>query len=401
MIQKLEGLKTTLWSGLLISLTVISILHFQAYLLPNINFIEKILYGVLVIGFILSAQFSCSRFTLLILLFSLYFLIEQGVLSGQNWLDAHQKWLYLSSVFILGYLTILKDRGIFSIHGLIRVVGVTSCIGFAKLWLVSIEWLELFSLRTDIVFIKNIHTNIDFYTTYFPFIFVALFIFYKSIRTPNLLVSALLTTLILANVVYVEQVILPPSFIFFLLTVHYITVVVIDSYYLAFRDDLTTLPSRRALNQYALSLGRRYCVAMLDIDHFKKFNDNYGHDIGDQVLKLVAAKLSEIKSGGRVFRYGGEEFTAIFPRKSAEEAKEELENLRRSIADYNITIRHPIRKTKKERKPTSRNNTKNVSVTISIGVATRNVKDSFEHTLKEADKALYRAKKKGRNQVCF
>lgn len=187
---------------------------------------------------------------------------------------------------------------------------------------------------------------------------------------------------------------------FSLLVLHYIIVVVIDSYYLAYRDELTHLPSRRALNQYALSLGRKYCVAMLDIDHFKKFNDNYGHDIGDQVLKLVAAKLAEVKSGGRVFRYGGEEFTAIFPRKTAAETLDELEKLRQSVADYNIVIRHPIRKTKKSRQNNQAESLKTVNVTISIGVATRQAKQSFEQTIKQADQALYKAKKKGRNQVC-
>jgi len=188
---------------------------------------------------------------------------------------------------------------------------------------------------------------------------------------------------------------------FSLLTLHYILVVVIDSYFLAYRDELTKIPSRRALNQYALSLGGKYSVAMLDIDHFKKFNDNYGHDIGDQVLKLVAAKMAQVKGGGRVFRYGGEEFIVIFPRKDANESSLTLEKLRQAIADYKIVIRHPIRKNKKARKGNSAEDFKTVNVTISIGVATRENKLSFEQTVKSADEALYRAKKNGRNNVSY
>jgi diguanylate cyclase (GGDEF)-like protein len=62
-----------------------------------------------------------------------------------------------------------------------------------------------------------------------------------------------------------------------------------------------------------MSLGHRFTIAMLDIDHFKRFNDTYGHAVGDQVLKMVAAKLRQVKGGGRAFRYGGEEFTLVFP----------------------------------------------------------------------------------------
>ena len=114
--------------------------------------------------------------------------------------------------------------------------------------------------------------------------------------------------------------------------------VVIDSYGLAYRDELTGLPSRRALNQLGLSLGNRYTVAMMDIDHFKQFNDTYGHDVGDQVLQWVGTQLTKLRGGGRVFRYGGEEFTLVFPRKKLEQTLERLETLRHSIAEHDLLI---------------------------------------------------------------
>ena len=108
---------------------------------------------------------------------------------------------------------------------------------------------------------------------------------------------------------------------------------------LAYRDELTNLPGRRALNERLATLGRRYTLAMVDVDHFKRFNDIYGHDVGDQVLRMVARQLRRVGGGGRAYRYGGEEFTVVFPRRDAEHAIDHLEALREDIADYRMTLR--------------------------------------------------------------
>ena len=174
------------------------------------------------------------------------------------------------------------------------------------------------------------------------------------------------------------------------------------SYVLAYQDELTGLPGRRALMQYLDEIQGRYALAMVDVDHFKKFNDRHGHDVGDQVLKLVAGKLDAAPGGARAYRYGGEEFTLIFPGRSREEAWPYLEAVRTSIEQARFTVRswkRPMKKpdgkaTKKPSKP------KQLSVTASLGVADTTAKDpSPEGILKTADEALYRAKKKGRNQV--
>ena len=112
-----------------------------------------------------------------------------------------------------------------------------------------------------------------------------------------------------------------------------------DTYNMAFRDDLTGLQSRRALNEQLMGLGRRYVVAMVDVDHFKRFNDTYGHDVGDQVLNMVAGKIDGVKGGGKAFRYGGEEFTVIFSRKKAADIMHHLEELRKTIAGYELWLR--------------------------------------------------------------
>lgn len=181
--------------------------------------------------------------------------------------------------------------------------------------------------------------------------------------------------------------------------------VIQDSHNMAFRDDLTKLPSRRALNEQLPCLGSRYAIAMVDVDHFKQFNDTYGHDVGDQVLKLIASKLMGVTGRGRAFRYGGEEFTIIFPGKGVNEAATHLENLRQVIADYQMYLRDNDRPKDdghgKGRRSDKRSN-RHVSVTVSIGVAERGDRCSApQQVIKAADEALYRAKGKGRNQVCL
>lgn len=177
-----------------------------------------------------------------------------------------------------------------------------------------------------------------------------------------------------------------------------------DSYNMAFRDDLTGLASRRALNESLHGLGRRYAVAMVDVDHFKRFNDTYGHDVGDQVLKMVAKRIGGVGGGGKAYRYGGEEFTVLFPGKRSADAIPHLETLRRAIGEYRLTIRGNDRPTDQQEgagKRGSRQGTTEVSVTVSIGVAeSGDNQGSSAEVLKAADKALYRAKNRGRNQVC-
>ncbi len=177
--------------------------------------------------------------------------------------------------------------------------------------------------------------------------------------------------------------------------------IIFDSHQMAYRDELTGLRSRRALNQFLTGLGRKYTIAMMDIDHFKKFNDNHGHDVGDQMLKLVASKIARVKGGGTPFRYGGEEFTVVFPRKSIDEVIAHLENLRESIEGYPLVVRakdRPSEKPKHGKKQSGHAQT--LSCTISIGLASKGGDlKTPEQVIKGADKALYRAKEKGRNCV--
>jgi diguanylate cyclase (GGDEF)-like protein len=176
-----------------------------------------------------------------------------------------------------------------------------------------------------------------------------------------------------------------------------------ESHRLAFRDELTNLPSRRALEERLTGLGPTYAIGMIDVDHFKQFNDAHGHHVGDQVLKLVAARLAKIEGGGLPYRYGGEEFCVLFPDRTLDQALPHLEKLRRDIEDYRIAVRGGDRPREREtgsRLRAARVPEKTLSVTVSVGAAERDetlIRPAL--VIRAADEALYRAKRSGRNRV--
>lgn len=171
---------------------------------------------------------------------------------------------------------------------------------------------------------------------------------------------------------------------------------------LAFDDGLTGLPGRRALEESLGQLGGTFSLAMVDIDHFKKLNDRHGHEVGDQVLRKVAARLERVR-GGRAFRYGGEEFTLVFAGRGADEAEAAAEDVRAAVADEPFTVRSPTRPKRPSRGRVKRGQgggEKSLKVTVSAGVAERSDRrPTPDAVLKAADKALYRSKKAGRNRV--
>lgn len=194
--------------------------------------------------------------------------------------------------------------------------------------------------------------------------------------------------------------------------------IVENSYLLAYHDELTTLPSRRAFNEALLRLKDPYSIAVVDIDHFKRFNDTHGHDTGDQVLRLVAAKLGRVTGGGEAYRCGGEEFMILFPGKTTNEVLEHLEDLRANIElsefrmrgnDRRQASRGSDRRNERGRARTKKghiirqlaeeNAVDVLHVTVSMGVAASSAKSEADTVLKAADKALYHAKENGRNRV--
>ena len=179
-----------------------------------------------------------------------------------------------------------------------------------------------------------------------------------------------------------------------------VAAVIEASYLMAYRDGLTELPGRRALNEALPRLSGQFTVAMVDVDHFKRFNDTYGHDAGDHVLRLVAAQLAQAPGGGTAYRYGGEEFALVFSGRGQEECLPHLEELREMVETHRFTMRRRFRPRVKPKADKGRKSRLAIVITVSIGVAERNHRNtSPDQVVQAADRALYRAKEAGRNRV--
>ncbi|MGH6737819.1 MAG: GGDEF domain-containing protein [Bradyrhizobium sp.] len=158
-------------------------------------------------------------------------------------------------------------------------------------------------------------------------------------------------------------------------------------------DTLTGLPNRRALEEFfrtaqseAMELGQPLSAFLIDIDHFKRFNDNFGHGVGDQVLRLVAKALHErVREHDLAARYGGEEMIAVLPGADLAACTVVAERIRGALADCKIT-----RRSTGEELP---------GITVSVGVGQFQFGESMEDMIDRCDRALYQAKKRGRNVV--
>jgi diguanylate cyclase len=158
-------------------------------------------------------------------------------------------------------------------------------------------------------------------------------------------------------------------------------------------DALTGLANRRSLEAFlrsaqiaAMEAGTPLSILMIDIDHFKQFNDSYGHQVGDQVLRLVGRVLQEsVRDCDLAARYGGEELMAILPGAPLETCAEVAERIRRRISEARLTRRATGEEVS--------------SLTVSIGVAQFRMAESADDMIERCDRALYQAKRSGRNCV--
>ncbi len=385
--------------------TTVGWLEFQGHpwLDANLHMIPYVVYGV---GLILCWLFYNSReFNLIIVLVASF-----GALSQFFWakgLPGFQKELLFNLLCILIPLNFLifnflKERGILNQHGTKRLIFVVAQM-IGAFWLIKTNQFGLSTyLSMDIIqHPLAIKTIIKQPGQLIIAISLTVLCAHWLLR-PNQLRGAWILSLI--SVVIALHFVLNTQ----LATVYFIiaglillSAIVINAYHLAYKDELTQLPSRRALKQQLASLGKTYSLAMVDVDHFKKLNDNHGHDIGDEVLKMLAAHLQRVEGGGKAFRYGGEEFTIVFPGKDIGSATIYLEALRNNISCKPFVVRNKQRpKDKPSQKMTKSDNTKKLNVTVSIGVAEKQAKyNSTQDIMKSADDALYKAKKKGRNRV--
>ncbi|WP_024954402.1 GGDEF domain-containing protein [Sulfurospirillum arcachonense] len=363
---------------------------------------KNITIGLIIITMMFSIFFSRSKSFVLLLIplfFSFYMFYPNFLgLDGGD----YSFWYLFPITTAIGFLFIgiLQERGLFCFYGISKIFIIFFLLGITYYLLAtfSVEFknaLDISIINFDFSsFIKV--NDFTFLISILSIIFVTIIsnIFFTSNieKAPFwVLICLLIPSLFFQT---------KSSFILFssLGAILFLVSLLKDAYTMAYIDTLTKIPARRALEEAFLKLGSTYTLAMIDIDFFKKFNDTYGHDVGDDVLKLVAEQLNAVKGGGKAFRYGGEEFTILFPNKKHNEVLVYLEDVREAIATRKFTIRDKNRPTKTPEKKIKPKNIKTVNLTVSIGAASspQDGRNSDE-IMKKADNALYKAKENGRN----
>jgi len=355
-------------------------------------------YLVLLLGCFYAFRFG--RIRLLYLLSALVLLERVNMMATAG---AAGRFLFLSAALLvpLNFSLVgwMRERGLFSKSGTIRHL-------FFALQIIGVAWFEQHHLAYALAllerdWIAGATVNLGFPQTVLGGLIVgALLLLLRADRQPGILEIAHCWSYAVISwaLFYPEY-----SRVAFATAGLIAALAVVEvTHFMAFRDELTGLPARRALTEYLARLGGRYTLVMADVDHFKKVNDTHGHDVGDQVLRMVATRLSRVGGGGRVFRYGGEEFTLLFAGKTAEASLPHVEKVREKLATEPFVMRRAGRSKHKPKQPQRNPETAlQFKVTASFGVAQREDSSvSAMSVIKQADDALYRAKRSGRNCVC-
>jgi diguanylate cyclase (GGDEF)-like protein len=400
----------------LIILVPPAVLLVAAYLaMPRIAFVpppwKELLpylpYATIAVGMFLSLNFHRSRVFFVLLMLAVLSWSSNAYLEGG--LTDFRSRMVFQSVSLLLPLNItlfcfMRERGVLTLGGRMRLGFLAAQAGLIA-WFIRYNYtgIETF-LNRKFLATASLNQLPFSQAAFFAFCIGSLLVTIRVLTRKSFIDSGFLGGMAAVAFICARQARPDATLAFAAAAALILTLSVLqDTYNMAFRDDLTGLQSRRALNEQLVGLGRQYVIAMVDVDHFKRFNDTYGHDVGDQVLKMVATKIQGVRGGGKAFRYGGEEFTIIFPRKRGSDALPHLEELRKTIAGYKLWLRSADRPKKAEEGKKLRTGTGGdvaVSVTVSIGVAESKGGESPSEVVRSADKALYRAKLKGRNQVC-
>ena len=383
--NSLKAIFVNILIPLLISLVLGGVVFYQQDI-PKILFLltPYIFYAISILILWVSWHFNTNRFIFIIIPLVLIHI-------GFEYFSATKAtalFVYSSILFPLHLLIflLLKERGLFSIWGMLKILFFALEIGVVlyfiynpnanikeflniKIFAISFYPLKDIAVVVGIFSIFTLCALVMFnrylvYNSSFLVITISFYAGFYFLKTPH------------AN----EVSLLLISIIIFSLLIR-------ESYRLAFYDELTDLPGRRALVEDMAKLGMKYSLAMVDIDFFKKFNDTYGHDTGDDVLKMVATKLSQVSGGGKSYRYGGEEFVILFPSVDVDQAYIHVNLVREIISKSAFNVRN-------------KKGFKKIFVNISGGIVQNNSKDKDPFSvMKRADNALYKAKKAGRNQV--
>ena len=363
------------------------------------DFLPLLPYVVSSIATVLALSFHRSRIALLILLlvFS-YWLLR--TYASTTWFAAFLPLLAILWPVNILFFVLYKERGLLTASTIIRlgvvVVQTLIVIGF-------IRYGGVTGAQLGHVWLPELSISASPFGQFSQLLaLIAIIISYVlAVKKESWLESGIVAVLALAiAVLHFKTTGTENILLFSMMPLVLGLVILFDSYRMAYLDELTGLPGRRALQEHLGRLSGVYTLAMLDVDHFKKFNDTYGHDIGDQVLRFVAGKMRKVGGGGKAYRYGGEEFTFIFAGKGLDAAWAHLEAVREDIADSRFAIRGKGRpKELVEEKRGHKAADKYVGITASCGVCTRADGAGFDEVMAQADQALYRAKEAGRNRI--
>ncbi|WP_455757211.1 diguanylate cyclase domain-containing protein [Sulfurimonas sp.] len=383
--NSLKSISVNILMPLLISLVFVIIIIYQANI-PKIIFslVPYIFYAISALIFWVSWHFNRNRFIFIIIPLVLmqvgfkYLGVDKATLL----------YIFTSIVFPLHLLIflVLKERGLFSIWGIMKILFFVFEIAIVLYFIyfphaIIKEFIDIKIFASSMYPLKDISVVIGI-AVVFVLTMLVMFNRYLVYNSSFLIIAiSFYSGLYFLKTPHANEIsLLAISVVIFALLIR-------ESYRLAFYDELTELPGRRALVEDMAKLGMKYSFAMIDIDFFKKFNDTYGHDTGDDVLKMVATKLSEVTGGGKAYRYGGEEFVILFPSVERDQAFVHTDLVRDIVSKSAFVVRN-------------KKGSKKIFVNISAGLVQNSSKDKDPFaTMKRADNALYKAKKAGRNQV--
>ncbi|MFW5781687.1 MAG: diguanylate cyclase [Candidatus Muiribacteriaceae bacterium] len=354
--------------------------------------IEYIPVFLMLAGIFMAAHFNRTRVVFLnLILIPAYLIYLRAGLTQQD--------MFLLLIFIILnyiFMRIFSEKGIFTIHGSIRILFIIFEIAvfifirseYGNYLKKNIEMLPALTPEQIYVIISVVMTALLASVilfgrkSYQPF-------FSKATSISLIIITGSISYIMLNRISWgLRQFIYTSIFSFQALIM--MSAIYLSTWNRVFTDELTGLLNRRALDESLPKLGKIYSVTMMDIDHFKDFNDTYGHQAGDDVLVHVAGILQST-TFGKKYRYGGEEFSVISPGKISDQVFEHVDEFRAKLAKSPLRLRRAKKKSQIGKK---------VTVTASLGIAsaTEFMTDPVD-VIKAADGALYRAKKNGRNRV--
>ncbi|MGM0607830.1 MAG: diguanylate cyclase [Candidatus Muiribacteriota bacterium] len=359
------------------------------------NFFTFLPYGLLLLTIFAGAHFNRSK----IVFGALFCIPVYNLILTKNFENTDFFIINLTLILFFTLLNFLNEKGILTLRGIIKIIFFGAYFYFA-LYLTGINRnnFDLFIQKTPYLFFESINHRYFFISLVLSLMLISAIYLFKNLKnkfSPFIFSLVIFLTLILFGRIYLKDISAVQLNFIFSSYFSFIALIFTGSLYFStwervFTDELTGLLNRRAMDEHLNKLGKTYTITMMDIDHFKKFNDTYGHQAGDDVLKHVSSIL-EKNSYGKTFRYGGEEFAVVTGGKTYESLVDKADFFRLNVEKTPYFLKRAKKKSQLGKK---------VFVTVSMGLASSTdfISDPAD-VLQCADGALYRAKNRGRNRV--